>query len=201
MPRKNRAYKKGEPFRDSRLFVIACEGEKREKEYFLFLAKGNRRIKIKLLAPENEQKGKSAPKWVLDRAINFESEFGLNEYDQLWLVLDVDRWPLKHIRDIGKQCVEKDKWNIAISNPCFEVWLIMHIKSVSQKPQMNCSDLKTELHSLVDGGYRVENFVPLIERAIERAKDSESDSNYFFPGSMETKVHHLASEILTFKVQ
>ena len=34
MPRKNRGYKKGEPFRDARLFVIACEGEKREKEYF-----------------------------------------------------------------------------------------------------------------------------------------------------------------------
>jgi len=130
MPRKNREYKKGEPFRDSRLFVIACEGEKREKEYFLFFAKDNQRIKVRILASEGEHKGKSSPKWVFERAANFETEFGLNEYDQLWLVIDIDRWSTNEIRAIGQQCIEKDKWNIAISNPCFEVWLILHIKDI-----------------------------------------------------------------------
>lgn len=40
---KNRGYKRGEPFRDARLFLIACEGAVREKEYFERLGHGSQR--------------------------------------------------------------------------------------------------------------------------------------------------------------
>jgi hypothetical protein len=38
MNRKNRGYKRGEPFRDAIQFVIACEGAARERQYFEHIA-------------------------------------------------------------------------------------------------------------------------------------------------------------------
>jgi len=105
MPRKKkRAYKQGDPFRDARLFVIATEGAKREKEYFESLVDGNKKVKIKILAPTDEDEGKSAPKWVMDRAITYVDIFGLGNDDQLWLVIDVDKWELDQVHEIAKEC-------------------------------------------------------------------------------------------------
>lgn len=75
MPRKNRGYKRGEPFRDARLFVIACEGARREKEYFETLVAGRRRVIVKLLAPTGGQSGASSPEWVLDRAAAYQAAY------------------------------------------------------------------------------------------------------------------------------
>lgn len=121
MPRKNRPYKRGKPHRDAQLFVIACEGAKREKEYFETLVFGSQKVKVQILAPIGEEHGKSAPKWVLNRAAKYVEEFGLNKYDQLWLVMDFDRYDVNILREIANICDEHENWNIAYSNPCFEV--------------------------------------------------------------------------------
>lgn len=129
MSRKNRGYKRGEPHRDARLFVIVCEGNKREKEYFTKLAEGHRRVKVRLLPPTDDDSGKSAPKYVIERATAYVEEYGLHEEDQLWLVMDIDGWDENLLRSIGKECEEKSGWNIALSNPCFEVWLHLHLRA------------------------------------------------------------------------
>ena len=56
MPRKNRDYKKTGYFRDTKLFVIATEGQKREPQYFLALAKGHTRVRVKILKPGRDQR-------------------------------------------------------------------------------------------------------------------------------------------------
>ena len=93
-------YKRGEPFRDAQLFVRACEGAKREKDYFEALVEGNQKAIVRLLTPDGDKDGQSAPKWVLDRATAYEEEFGLGAHDQLWLVMDTDRWEAEELRKI-----------------------------------------------------------------------------------------------------
>ena len=41
-----REYKKKAPFRDATLFVIVCEGQKRESDYFDFFDRLSSRIKV-----------------------------------------------------------------------------------------------------------------------------------------------------------
>jgi len=198
MPRKkNRGYKQGEPFRDSRLIVIATEGAKREKEYFELLVYGNQKVKIKILAPVDEEEGKSAPKWVMDRALNYVETFGLSKDDQLWLVIDVDKWALSQVHEIAKECSNIKNWNIAISNPCFEVWLLLHYKELVKANQRTCSHLKTELGNIVSGGYNLNFAIAQINIAIQRAKDSDSNKGHYFPNPMETKIYLLAEELTT----
>lgn len=65
--------------RDAKLVVIAAEGQKTEKVYFDDLAYTfhNPRIHVE----------------VLERLNSFRRQYKLRpDYDQLWLVLDVDRW-------------------------------------------------------------------------------------------------------------
>jgi len=47
--RGNRAYKRKEPFRDSRLFVIVCKGAKRERIYFQGSQRHTQHIRIKVV--------------------------------------------------------------------------------------------------------------------------------------------------------
>lgn len=196
MPRKKtRAYKYGAPFRDARLFVIATEGAKREKEYFEAITYGNQKVKIKLLAPKDEEEGKSAPKWVLERASKYVDTFGLGEVDQLWLVIDIDKWELKHVHEIAKECTTTENWNIAISNPCFEVWLYLHYEDLVKTNQINCAQLKTDLGVIVPGGYNLKVAVTQVNTALQRARNADSNKGHYFPNPMETKVYLLVEEL------
>lgn len=200
MPRKqNRSYKKGEPFRDSRLFVIATEGAKREVSYFEYLVRENQRIKVKVLSPGGSEENKSSPKWVLDRASRFVEEFGLAENDQLWLVIDVDRWPEETLHELGKECLKVKSWNLAISNPCFEVWLMLHYFEIDKSDVKTCSELKTLLGSKINGGYTVEVAARNVEKAIIRAKKDDSNREHYYCNSMESKVYKLVSQLVDFR--
>lgn len=198
MSRKNRGYKRGEPHRDARLFVIVCEGNKREKEYFTKLAEGHRRVKVRVLPPADNDSGKSAPKYVVERAVNYEEEYGLAKDDQLWLVMDVDRWGEEVLIPISKECQKKDGWNIALSNPCFEIWLHLHIRDIPQTPIKSCKQLKSELHQLVAGGYKAEVFISLADQALERASVADDYEDHFYPAVMRTKVYLLVNEMKQF---
>lgn len=198
MPRKNRGYKRGEPFRDARLFVIACEGAKREKEYFEALVDGHQKAIVRLLTPKGDKDGQSAPKWVLDRATNYVEEFGLGEYDQLWLVMDTDRWDAGELRKICQTCQETPGWHVALSNPCFEVWLYQHQADLPVSATKSCKELKTALHNLLPGGYKVEVFVSLAKIAIQRTRNADPDHDQDWPVSMVTKVYRLVEAIRAF---
>ena len=199
MPRKNRGYKRGEPFRDSQLFVIACEGVKREKEYFYEIHRRSRRIRIKVLEPQEHEEWKPAPKWLLDKAMSFVKEFELKDDDFLWFVMDIDRWEQRQITLIESTCSARNNWHLALSNPCFEVWLFMHIKDLKDSKATNCKELKRELHEITKGrGYNPKDFVNQLQHAVTRAKNTDSNKDYYLPGKNQTKVYLLIEQIMEF---
>ena len=167
MPRRNRGYKRGEPHRDARLFVIVCEGAKREKQYFEFFQQFSQRIKIRVLPPENNA---SAPNHFLTRAADYDETFGLTEDDRLWFVSDRDRWEEKVLRNINEECDKHSNWRLAISNPCFEVWLFLHFRDIGDTQADSSNAFKQALDELSPSGYQVAAFAPRIEEAIPRAK-------------------------------
>lgn len=197
MQRPNRGYKRGEPFRDSALFVIACEGAVREKEYFEHLATLSTRIRIKVL--QRDEPTRSAPKWVIDSAARYEDEVGLAQDDQLWIVMDVDRWKEEQLREIALTCKDTKNWYLALSNPCFEVWLYLHVDDIGTSKSTTCQELKEELNGKVKGGYNKAEFIKSIDRAHERALTLDPNPHlHFLPSQMRTKMHLLTTEL--FKI-
>lgn len=186
----NRSYKKGAPHRDSRLFIIVAEGE-REDAYFQYFHLKNQRIRISIVPREQNA---SAPKHFLNRLEKFEKEglWSPKDNDALWFVLDVDAWKREHIDELIAAC-EKDKnWNIAISNPSFEVWLLFHLIDNLEELSVH---LKHELH-LKAKNYSPELFCPKINKAIINAKENDTTPSHIFPNSKQTKVYLLAEQLI-----
>jgi len=194
MPPINRLYEKKEPFRDAKLFVIICEGNKREPDYFGFFDRITQKIKVITIGNID---GKSAPQHLIENAkeINYKIELGGD--DELWIVFDRDRWKESDIYNLIKECREKN-WNYAISNPCFEVWLYYHLKD--NPPKLENPEISRIW------GQHIENnlggFSSVVHPKLIRTAITNSENNYIVDGYMpnvgSTQVHFLAKNILPF---
>jgi hypothetical protein len=207
--RTNRQYKRADgQFRDANYFLIACEGANREKDYFqtLALSRRNKRLKVCIISPQDantdeseiaDSRHKSAPKWALSRVVKFVEENGINfeTGDCLWFVLDTDRWG-KVLFEIKQEC-DKSGWQMALSNPCFEVWLILHVADIQNVAASTCQEFKREIPLKFQGGYNVQVFTQkdFVEKAMERAAAIDLVEGAF-PELKTTKVHKVALELL-----
>lgn len=205
--RKKRSYQRElshQPVRDYTLFAIACEGSKTEPNYFRNLQGISTRITIDIIeqiVSEEEaliiNGNKSAPNWVLDRVMRYIEKEGLEKEDQLWFVIDTDRWSVAQLRTIANYCQKYPNWHLALSNPCFEVWLYLHKKSnFNTSHATTCKQLKREIAALEKGGYQAHLFLPYMPSAIQNAKALDKFPKHFLPEKRSTKVYQLAEALL-----
>ena len=192
------------PVRDYRLFAIACEGERREPQYFDLFSYMSRKIKVDIIDYEKSEEPdqpvnqhRPAPQWVLDKAVKYIDNEGLIDEDSLWFVLDVDRWETEQLRRIAQYCEDKPNWHIVLSNPCFEVWLYFHKRAnISGSTSRTCRDFKYEISTLEQGGYHPLKFIPDLGIAIENAKTADQNRGHYFPEFKSTKVYLLGEALL-----
>jgi len=120
-----------------RIIIISCEGENTEPEYF-------ETIKTKLseyiysgctihIVP-HQKKGSEPEKIVcnLDDYIKEEYDYKRSDNDEMWVILDREKVDerKKDILEMIPQCREKN-YHIALTNPLFEFWLLLHIVDIS----------------------------------------------------------------------
>ncbi|MEA3523146.1 MAG: RloB family protein, partial [Campylobacterota bacterium] len=180
------------PNRDASLFIIATEGRKTEKQYFSMF--GNRGCQVKVITNEDN---KSAPAHILEQLKRFKKEYQLKEDDELWLMVDVDRWGDKNLATVVSQAGQK-KFQLAVSNPCFEVWLYLHHDDLDHQP-INARQMKQKLKNLL-GGYNSSNLDPTkftehIEDAITRAKALDTNREERWPSKTGTHVYKVVENI------
>jgi len=101
--------------------LVVCEGEVTEVEYFTGLRIAER-IPIEL-----EVDPGGDPKALVDRAVKSAraSRRAKDPYDHVWCVFDVDEHP--KMAD-AKQKALANKLPYALSNPCFELWILLHFQ-------------------------------------------------------------------------
>jgi len=205
--RKNRGYvreTKSDFLRDYKLFAIACEGGKREPQYFKLFEYLSPRVKVDIIEDKvkdeelfHRYETKSAPKWVLDRAVAYIEQEGLIDEDDLWFVMDTDRWNKEQIREIYEYSKRFPNWHIVLSNPCFEIWLYLHKKdSFVHSSSKSCSEFKSEISGWDREGYSPVNYLRFLRNACVNAEKLDSDKNHYFPKEKETKVYKLVEELL-----
>ena len=88
-----RSFTRPSGFRDSRLIVIASEGSNTEPAYFEavrdhLLARASR-VHVEVLRREA---GPSAPEYVIGQLDDFRKNWKFSGDDELWAVIDYDRW-------------------------------------------------------------------------------------------------------------
>ena len=113
-----------------RRFILFCEGENTETEYFKAIS----RTCSKTLIAVETHGGVGVPKTIASKTIEKARSLGLTpksrrkkdsyeERDQVWAIFDRDEHP--RFDEAVTDC-EKQNVRVARSNPCFEFWLILH---------------------------------------------------------------------------
>jgi hypothetical protein len=176
----------------NQIYVISIAGEgKTEEQYFDGIRdmENSHLILIDRLEKLEESDTKSHPNHVielLDERKKYWKEYGI-ESNELWMVVDRDKQNVteKQMIAIIEKC-KTEGYNLALSNPAFEFWLLLHITSIDIYDQKvlleNGKDtvkskkryIEKELSTLI-GGYNkrklhFEHFEPGIKDAIQRAK-------------------------------
>ncbi len=118
-----------------KIFIV-CEGDKTEYRYFEGIKNHSKELGINDLVAiiplykEQESKGISHPagliKLAIDKKASFDNDniFYDEEIDKFLIVFDRDREDFKEYNDfIAKY---KNDFMLGVSNPCFEIWLLLH---------------------------------------------------------------------------
>lgn len=176
-------------YKSAYIVSIAGEGET-EKFYFDKISDLYSNIPIEKLITMDDNDTNSHPNHVLalleERALS-------GEYDpsELWMIIDRDKQNVseEQLNNIIATCNEKG-YNVGLSNPTFELWLLLHLKDLSdydvdkvfdnRKVNKNRRFLDKELSTLLDGysksQFDFEKIREGIDSAITRAKLLPTDN-------------------------
>jgi hypothetical protein len=109
-------------------FLIVCEGTRTEPGYF----KEKRHLDRSLVDLDLSPGG--VPKTLVERAVEMKraaqrraksEKDGNLDYDEVWCVFDIDEHPFV---EEAKQQARVNQINTVISNPCFELWMLLHFR-------------------------------------------------------------------------
>lgn len=183
-----------------RRFVLFCEGTKTEPGYFQAVKAKHSDALIDLrIEGVGADPLRIAIRAVSERARQAATGNSFEEHDEVWIVIDRDTHPR-----FDKAIATCDSGNVRVarSNPCFELWLILHFEEFDRPG--NSREIQRHLETLSDDyrrrrGKRLDcgPLLEHIEHAEARARRQlirrERDSKTFDAPS--TTVGHLTSAI------
>ncbi|MEV7964787.1 RloB family protein [Sphaerisporangium sp. NPDC088356] len=169
--------------------LIVTEGINTEPQYFKGLAKELRATGVEVYRLRVEGIGRD-PERVVKKAVAIASEAPAgDEYEHVWCVVDVDdHETLEKAISAAKHASIK----VAISNPCFEVWLLWHF--ADHRSHASQSILRRRLRDFgVHDKNLPENFPYSNYRSATVRADTYSASNdYEVPANPGSSVGKLA---------
>ncbi|MGX5817178.1 RloB family protein [Chitinophaga lutea] len=116
--------------------------------------------------------------------------------NRVWFVVDTDRWGAQ-LHELRLECGQRKNWNVAQSNPCFEVWLYFHVKG--QLPEAvelsGCNHWKPLLPRIIQGGFNSKHHPALIDVAVRNAKAAYQHEGYL-PRRGCTQLWQLGEDLL-----
>ena len=193
--RRRRAFRAPRP-----RFLIVCEGMKTEPGYFRAMRHLERSlIELELVSPGEK------PKALVERAVAMKKEAAARAkrektrtaaHDQVWCVFDVDEHPYlpeaKHqARDNGIE--------VAVSNPCFELWALLHF--CDQTAHIEWGRLTTDREAIpaTTNNCPTSQLHPLYAEALQRAMalDEWQRSRDCAEANPSTGVYRLMEQIRT----
>ncbi len=215
MSRERKEFVRKSGLRDAKLYVVATEGEKCERRYFEELASEdyfyNSRVHVEVLVSID---GRSSPRDVIKLLDKFKKEYRIREDDELWLVIDRDKqsWGIEQIKEVAQSSNQKGYY-FGLSNPCFELWILLHLTEIKEYSESQKKDLfenkkvnknRTKLESEIirlNGSYNKSNpdlakIIPNVQNAIEQAKQIDQYPNKRWIDYLGTKIYQLVEKII-----
>ncbi len=155
-----------------RKVIIVCEGKKTEINYFNGLKTRNSGVEIiatygKCTDPKSiikyaEERMKS--KWSID----------FDEGDGVWCAFDVDQNDDSTLKDTYEHAKTKNI-QIALSNPCFEIWFLLHYKQIFS--QITRQDTEKELKTFIKNYEKNQKINDILKEKLSHAINNAKKLN------------------------
>jgi hypothetical protein len=162
---KNLSYRK--------VFLLGVEGKVTETEYFDQFKKFH-------AIQYASKRGGNSPKQILSSLKVAMNKMALKEGDQVWIVIDRDEWRESEIDACAAWVAKmngKVKVGLALSNPKFEFWLLLHFEDgEGYTSQGACVQRLKSYIPDYDKHIKGHDWLGMAPRAIERALQKLDDS-------------------------
>lgn len=204
-----------------KFFVLAFEGAKSEKYYFEAFRQSeyfNDSGEIETIPIRKKKRDDSHPIHVKNILLDAKNMYSFRDSDEFWLIIDRDYWTTMHHVDFQKiadECKAYKNVFLALSNPCFEMWLVFHLtdmKSISDadKALLRRNEAISQHKNFIDvflaeligdgRGYNKKPnpavFLPKIGLAVRNAKAAASPFKEDFPHDLGSDVYLLIEKLL-----
>lgn len=141
--------------------LVVCEGEVTEPQYLRGFTAACRNPRVDLLIDRTHGVPWSLVRTAKERKLAAEKEARRTgddnlRYDQVWCVFDIDSHP--NVPD-AVQMARDNAIDLAISNPCFELWLVLHLRE--SPGAQHRDDVQRLLASLLPGYQKAVDFTKL----------------------------------------
>ena len=219
MPRETIPFIRKGGFLDAeKLFILSFEGERTETKYFedfrnseIFNDSGLIET-IPLKRAENTGTDPFSVKKLLKKA---KEEYPFKKTDEFWLIIDRDHWESTHklsFEQLVEECNAEKNFFLAMSNPCIEIWLVLHLKDLAEFTTLELKSIYENakisnsknyidkvLSGLIGRGYNKKPnpkvFLPLTMTAIIRAKALDNLQEAY-PTQIGTHLYKLIEKLI-----
>lgn len=175
-------------------FLIVCEGEKTEPNYFRSF-----RVPKNVAEIDVQGLGKNPSKLVNSAKKLKEQE----DYDQVWCVFDRDSWTLEDFNNAIKNADDQG-FKVAYSNEAFELWYLLHFEFLNTG--IPRSDYGKKLTSWLGRTYQKNSetiYDELLEKQSAAIRNAENLLKHYNPhvpakDNPSTTTHLLVQELNKF---
>lgn len=173
-------------------FLIVCEGEKTEPNYF-------RSFRVPTVVVDVQGLGEN-PSKLVQSAKELKSQ---DDYDQVWCVFDRDSWTEEDFNNAIKNAISLG-FGVAYSNEAFELWYILHFEFLNTG--IPRSDYQKKLASHLGHKYKKNSetiYNELFNKQSTAIKNAENLIKQYEPhnpvtDNPSTAVHTLVKELNRF---
>lgn len=163
MTRRENSTKRRAPHRDpATMLLVVCGAGKTEPVYLKQLNRHSANRQVSVTVTVREDDPKNIVQWVRRNS---------PDYDQVWCVTDVDEFD---IDGALRAAAGSNNIELAISNPCFEYWLLLHFEDC-RTPMTRCGEevtprLRRYVPTYDKTALRFADFADAVDAAVARAR-------------------------------
>lgn len=148
--------------------------------------------------PKNTHPNRHNPAAVLKRFEKALRESDFRTGDEAWLVVDVDDWSEDEFRELLAWEAADSRHHLAVSNPKFELFLVMHFEKANgcTTPEKVDAALKKHWSRYAKRVTPTQFSAKQVRSAIENAKAKRSGCRAALPAPGMTDAHLLIEKVL-----
>ncbi len=160
-----------------RTFLVFCEGIVTEPLYLRALEQELAREMNAPVRLEISKDSGAVPLTLVTKAVEARarSDGKWGEIDEVWCIFDVE-WPQNHpdLKE-ARALAERSEVKVAVSNPCFELWLLLHFQDQTAWLDTNAVKRRLKEHDSSEGkSLDGATYMPRRAEAATRARSLEA---------------------------